>query len=62
MALVTNETQEIRHGFFLILGMLVLALPILAKVDMDKGRSDADEYERGIVERLIVAADVEEDD
>lgn len=53
VAIMTSVTNEIRHGFWLILVMLCLALPILRAVDMDKGRADAEAYERDIVSEHI---------
>ncbi|ORY84077.1 autophagy-related protein 22-like protein [Leucosporidium creatinivorum] len=49
VAVVTNFTGQIRHGFWLILFMLLLALPILSQVDMHQGRADAEAYERELL-------------
>ncbi|KAI5481840.1 autophagy-related protein 22 [Pseudohyphozyma bogoriensis] len=49
VATITTLTSNIRYGFWLILGMLVFALPILARVNMDKGRNDAESYDRELV-------------
>ncbi|GAA5975506.1 hypothetical protein JCM11641_004289 [Rhodosporidiobolus odoratus] len=43
---ITNVTGQIRHGFYIIFSLLVLALPILAKVDMKSGSAAAEEYDR----------------
>ncbi|GAA5920541.1 hypothetical protein JCM1841_003478 [Sporobolomyces salmonicolor] len=50
VAVVTNATGQIRHGFWLILGFFLLALPVLAKVDMRQGSRDAEAYDRVLVE------------
>lgn len=43
VAIVTNATGQVRHGFWLILGMMALALFVpLALVDMEKGEADAE--------------------
>ncbi|KAM0750426.1 MFS general substrate transporter [Meredithblackwellia eburnea MCA 4105] len=60
VAVVTNITSQIRHGFFLILLMFLLALPLLLKVDMDKGRNDAECYQRELME-AFTPEDYEED-
>lgn len=41
--------EQIRHGFWLILLMLLLALPVLSQVDMHQGRADAEAYERELL-------------
>ncbi|KAM0791541.1 hypothetical protein ACM66B_005989 [Microbotryomycetes sp. NB124-2] len=46
VAAITNATGEIRHGFWLILTMLLLSLPILAQVKMERGRQDAEQFDR----------------
>lgn len=37
---------QIRHGFYIILFLFLISLPILWKVDMVKGSADAERYER----------------
>ena len=44
-----GASAQIRHGFWLILTMFILAIPILAQVDMDGGRADAEEFQRQVL-------------
>ncbi|GAA5916126.1 hypothetical protein JCM6882_003946, partial [Rhodosporidiobolus microsporus] len=44
VALITNATGNIRSGFFIILSLFLLALPVLWIVDVDKGGRDAERY------------------
>jgi UMF1 family MFS transporter len=37
-------TGNIRYSFFFLVVMIWLAVPILASVDVEKGRKDAREY------------------
>jgi UMF1 family MFS transporter len=37
-------TGNIRYSFFFLVVMIWLAVPILASVDVDRGRKDAREY------------------
>ncbi|GAA6001515.1 hypothetical protein JCM10207_006703 [Rhodosporidiobolus poonsookiae] len=46
VAAVTNATGEIRHGFFIILALLLVAVPILVRVNMEQGSADAEEYDQ----------------
>ncbi|SCV72065.1 BQ2448_4759 [Microbotryum intermedium] len=64
VAIITNATGQIRHGFWLILGMLVCSLPVLKGVDMERGRGDAEGYERDEMERFGMngTGEVEEED
>ncbi|GAA5854361.1 hypothetical protein JCM8547_001794 [Rhodosporidiobolus lusitaniae] len=45
VSILTEVSGEIRHGFYIILAFLLLSLPILVKVDMEKGSKAAEEYE-----------------
>ncbi|GAA5857665.1 hypothetical protein JCM1840_000857 [Sporobolomyces johnsonii] len=64
VAVVTNATGQIRHGFWLILGFFLVALPILIKVDMRQGSYDAEAYDRVLVEeaRDAVQGETEEEE
>ncbi|GAA5987349.1 hypothetical protein JCM5350_005635 [Sporobolomyces pararoseus] len=46
VSIITNLTGQIRHGFYLILIFFVLAIPMLLKVDMERGNQDAEEFEK----------------
>ncbi|GAA5952390.1 hypothetical protein JCM3765_001958 [Sporobolomyces pararoseus] len=46
VSIITNSTGQIRHGFYLILIFFVSSIPILLKVDMERGTKDADEFEK----------------
>ncbi|BGP40356.1 Autophagy protein 22 [Rhodotorula kratochvilovae] len=46
VALVTNATGELRHGFWLIAGLMAAAVPVLAAVDTAKGAEDAERMDR----------------
>ncbi|BGP02282.1 Autophagy-type protein 22 [Rhodotorula toruloides ATCC 204091] len=56
VAYVTQVTGDIRHGFWVILILLLASLPVLAKVDMRKGSEDAEAFDREI---KALAADEE---
>lgn len=65
VALITTATGNIRYGFVIILVMLLASLPILAAVDMDRGRKDAEAYQRELVAKAGLVqeeSDVEEID
>ena len=53
-----GASAQIRHGFWLILTMFILAIPILAQVDMDGGRADAEEFQRQVLNFREVDEDV----
>ncbi|KAG0661429.1 Autophagy protein 22 [Rhodotorula mucilaginosa] len=48
VAVVTNATGEIRYAFWVILALMVVSLPVLAKVDVQRGSEDAERYENEI--------------
>ncbi|BGP32376.1 Autophagy protein 22 [Rhodotorula toruloides] len=48
VAYVTQVTGNIRHGFWVILVLLLASLPVLAKVDMRRGSEDAETFDREI--------------
>lgn len=56
VAYVTQVMGDIRHGFWVILVLLLASLPVLAKVDMRKGSEDAEAFDREI---KALAADEE---
>lgn len=57
VAMVTNATGEIRYAFWVILALMVVSLPVLAKVDVQRGSEDAERYENEI-NALAVEAQV----
>lgn len=57
VAMVTNATGEIRYAFWVILALMVVSLPVLAKVDVHRGSEDAERYENEI-NALAVEAQV----
>ncbi|BGP55708.1 Autophagy protein 22 [Rhodotorula sphaerocarpa] len=46
VAVVTNQTGEIRYAFWVILALLLASVPILARVDVRAGSEDAERYDR----------------
>lgn len=54
VAIVTNETGEIRYAFWVILALMVVSLPVLAKVDVKRGSADAERYENEMLGALAV--------
>jgi MFS transporter, UMF1 family len=41
---IADLTGNIRYAFFFLVVMIWLAVPILANVDMERGRKDARQY------------------
>ncbi|GAA5901076.1 Atg22p [Sporobolomyces salmoneus] len=50
VSIITIKTGEIRNGFWLILGFFLMSLPILKRVDMEKGTKDAETFEAELEE------------
>lgn len=47
VALIADRTGNIRHGFWFLLIMLILPLPVLLfLVDMDRGKVEAERYSK----------------
>ena len=44
VGLIADLTGNIRYGFFFVLFMIWLAVPILMSVDVERGRVDAGSY------------------
>lgn len=44
VGLIADLTGNIRYGFFFIVFMIWLAVPILLSVDVERGRADVDSY------------------
>ncbi|KAF9652548.1 autophagy-type protein 22 [Thelephora ganbajun] len=44
VGLIADLTGNIRYGFFFVVFMIWLAVPILMSVDVEKGRTDAESY------------------
>ena len=44
VGLIADLTGNIRYGFFFVVFMIWLAVPILLSVDVERGRVDADTY------------------
>lgn len=44
MGLIADITGNIRYGFFFVVLMIWLAVPILMGVDVEGGRVDAENY------------------
>lgn len=44
VGVIADVTGNIRYAFFFLVGMIWVAVPILAWVDVEKGRKDAREY------------------
>ncbi|GAA5996792.1 Atg22p [Rhodotorula paludigena] len=57
VAVVTTATGQIRHGFWLILGLMLSAIPILANVDMARGVADADRLDRELKMQVVQEED-----
>ncbi|BGP16503.1 hypothetical protein JCM10213_001160 [Rhodosporidiobolus nylandii] len=51
VALLTNATGQIRDGFYIILSLLLISLPILAAVRIARGSQAADTYDEELKER-----------
>ncbi|GAA5983244.1 hypothetical protein JCM10908_000209 [Rhodotorula pacifica] len=64
VAVVTNQTGEIRYAFWVILALMVVSLPVLAKVDVKRGSEDAERYENEInalaIEEEVLPDEVED--
>lgn len=45
--------NKIRHGFYLILAFFVLSIPILSRVDLDRGMRDAELYDIALRRRQL---------
>jgi len=43
IGLVTDKTHEIRYAFYLLFGLLMLALPVMKSLDVSRGRREAEE-------------------
>ncbi|GAA6054243.1 hypothetical protein JCM3770_005140 [Rhodotorula araucariae] len=46
VAVITTATGDLRHGFWLIAGLIAVAVPVLAAVDVAKGAEDAERMDR----------------
>lgn len=44
VGLIADVTGNIRYGFFFMVFMIWLAVPILLGVDVERGRADAESY------------------
>lgn len=44
VGLIADLTGNIRYGFFFVVFMIWLAVPILMSVDVERGRVDAESY------------------
>lgn len=44
VGLISDATGNIRYGFFFLVGMMYLSLPLLACVDIERGQEDARQY------------------
>lgn len=44
VGLIADLTGNIRYGFFFVVFMIWLAVPILMSVDIERGRVDAESY------------------
>jgi UMF1 family MFS transporter len=44
VGLIADLTGNIRYGFFFVVLMIWLAVPILMSVDIERGRVDAEVY------------------
>ena len=44
MGLIADLTGNIRYGFFFVVFMIWLAVPILMSVDVERGRVDVESY------------------
>lgn len=62
VGLVADATGNIRYAFFLLLGMVWMAVPVLASVDVARGRSDALAYRTSLIGRRRSAIGDEQDD
>lgn len=60
VAVVTTATGQIRHGFWLILGLMLAAVPILANVDMTRGIADAERLDRELKMKVVQEQDEED--
>ncbi|GAA5943790.1 Atg22p [Sporobolomyces koalae] len=46
VSIITNQTGQIRHGFYLILAFFLISLPILIRVDLEQGSKDVERFEK----------------
>ncbi|KAF7291487.1 Autophagy-related protein [Mycena kentingensis (nom. inval.)] len=44
VGLIADSTGNIRYAFFFLVGMIWAAVPVLSRVDVERGRKDAREY------------------
>jgi len=44
VGLIADLTGNIRYGFFFVVFMIWLAIPLLLGVDVERGRDDAESY------------------
>ena len=44
VGLIADLTGNIRYGFFFVVFMIWLAVPLLLSVDVERGRTDAESY------------------
>ena len=44
VGLIADTTGNIRYSFFFLVTMILLAVPVLMAVDVERGREDAQHY------------------
>lgn len=62
VGVIADTTGNIRYAFFFLLFMLLLALPVLLCVNVDKGREDAKMYVYNVKRLPECGPDLEEEE